>query len=115
MNKNKEQNLLLEINEKSIFYKIKRFFKKMLKNKNIIVEEQIANNIREEKLESTTKSIESEQNLLKLQSKYRKGEIKEEQLTLEQINSLCKLYDKQIFELKKSNEYRKQKLLKYKY
>ena len=46
---------------------------------------------------------------LKLQKQYRSGQIKEE----EQVNSLCALYDKQIANLRKSNEIRKQKLLEY--
>ena len=50
---------------------------------------------------------------LKLQKQYRNGEIKEEQLTQEQINSLSALYDKQIANLRKSNQIRKQKLLEY--
>ena len=58
--------------------------------------------------------IENEETkLLKLQKQYRSGEIKEEELTQEQVNSLCALYDKQIANLKKSNEIRKQKLLEY--
>ena len=60
------------------------------------------------------KNIEDEEtNLLKLQKQYRNGEIKEEELTKEQINSLSALYDKQIANLRKSNELRKQKLLEY--
>ena len=60
------------------------------------------------------KNIEDEETkLLKLQKQYRSGEIKEKELTQEQVNSLCALYDKQIANLKKSNEIRKQKLLKY--
>ena len=60
------------------------------------------------------KNIEDEETkLLKLQKQYRSGEIKEEELSEEQINSLCKLYDKQIANLKKSNDIRKQKLLEY--
>ncbi len=51
--------------------------------------------------------------LLKLQKQYRSGIIKEEDLTEEQIKSLCDLNDKQIADLKKSNEIRKQKLLEY--
>ncbi len=62
------------------------------------------------------KNIEDEEtNLLKLQRKYRSGEIKEEDLTDEQVNSLCKLYDKQISNLRKSNEIKKQKLSVTKY
>ncbi len=60
------------------------------------------------------KNIENEETkLLKLQKQYRKGEIKEEEMTEEQINSLIALYDKQIANLKKSNQMRKQKLLEY--
>lgn len=51
--------------------------------------------------------------MLKLQKQYRKGEIKEEDLTETQYKSLCDLYDRQISNLKKSNEIRKQKLLQY--
>ena len=60
------------------------------------------------------KNIEDEETkLLKLQKQYRSGEIKEEELTEEQVNSLCALYDKQMEILRKSNETRKQKLLEY--
>ena len=60
------------------------------------------------------KNIEDEETkLLKLQKQYRSGEIKEEELSEEQVKSLCKLYDKQIANLKKSNDIRKQKLLEY--
>ena len=48
-----------------------------------------------------------------LQQQYRSGEIKEDDLTEEQINSLCALYDRQIANLRNSNEMRKQKLLEY--
>ena len=50
---------------------------------------------------------------VKLQKKYRSGEIKEEDMTEEQIKSLCDLYDKQIAILKKSNKLRKQRLYEY--
>jgi len=60
------------------------------------------------------KNIETEETkLLKLQKRYRSGEINENDLSNEQINSLNKLYDKQIANLKKSNEIRKEKLLQY--
>ena len=38
---------------------------------------------------------------------------KQIELTEEQVNSLCSLYDRQIANLRKSNEMRKQKLLEY--
>ena len=58
-------------------------------------------------------SKKEETKLLKIQKQYRSGEIKEEELTEEQVKSLCELYDKQIANLRKSNEIRKQKLLEY--
>lgn len=51
--------------------------------------------------------------ILELQRLFREGKIKEEDLTSEQINELGKLYDRQIEELRISNEYRKKKLLQY--
>lgn len=60
------------------------------------------------------KDIENEENeLLNLQKQYRSGKIKEKEMTKDQIKRLCNLYDKQILELKKSNDTRKQKLLEY--
>ena len=58
------------------------------------------------------RNVENEETkLLKLQKQYRSGEIKEEELTEEQVNSLCALYDKQIEKLRESNAIRKRKLL----
>ena len=60
------------------------------------------------------KDIENEENeLLNLQKQYRSGKIKEKEMTKDQIKRLCNLYDKQILELKKSNDTRKQKFLEY--
>ena len=41
------------------------------------------------------------------------SKIDEKDLSIDQISALNKLYDKQIADLKKSNEARKQKLLQY--
>ncbi len=60
------------------------------------------------------KNIETEETeILKLQKEYRNGKIDEKDLSIDQISALNKLYDKQIADLKKSNEARKQKLLQY--
>ena len=60
------------------------------------------------------KNIENDETrLLKLQKQYRNGEIKEEDMTKEQVQQLCDLYDRQISDLEKSNEARKKKLLEY--
>lgn len=123
MKENTQEKSLVQVYENGIFYKIKKFFKNLFNRNN-----NTANNyaiVKEDKsiLESentknyfmeSIKNIEDEETkLLKLQKQYRSGEIKEEELSEEQINSLCKLYDKQIANLKKSNDIRKQKLLEY--
>lgn len=123
MKENTQEKSLVQVNENSIFYKIKKFFKNLFHKdtefqSNVIVEENISNNIENETKKSvfmeSIRNIENEETkLLKLQKQYRSGEIKEEDLTEEQVNSLCNLYDKQIASLRKSNEMRKQKILKY--
>ena len=61
------------------------------------------------------KNVENkEEKLLKLQKQFRSGQIKEEELTQEQIISLCDLYDKQIANLRKLNEDRKSKIMRIK-
>ena len=122
MKKNTQEKSLVQVNENGIFYKIKSFFKNLFnrnntannyaivkEDKSIVESENTKNTFME-----SIKNIENEETkLLKLQKQYRSGEIKEEELTQEQVNSLCALYDRQIANLKKSNEIRKQKLLEY--
>ena len=60
------------------------------------------------------KNIENEETkLLILQKQYRTGQLKEEDLTQEQITLLCDLYDRQISNLKKANKNKKNKILQY--
>lgn len=122
MDKNTDEKSLVKINENSIFYKIKQFFRNLFrKNETVVTADSAeANNIINSDEAKTNsfmdeiKKVENEETkLLKLQKQYRSGEIKEEDLTEEQVNSLCALYDKQIANLRKSNEIRKQKLLEY--
>ena len=122
MKENTDEKSLLKVNENSIFYKIKQFFRNLFHKNDIadnIATVDVNSSITTDEDKKNTfmeniKKIEDEETiLLKLQKKYRNGEIKEEDLTDEQVNSLCKLYDKQIANLKKSNEIRKQKLLEY--
>ena len=121
MKENTDEKSLVKINENSIFYKIKQFFKKLFYKKetinNITVETNkviLQNDNKKNKFMEEIKNIEDEETLLlKLQKKFRSGEIKEEELTEEQVKSLCELSDKQIANLRKSNEIRKQKLLEY--
>ena len=123
MKENIPEKSLVQVNENSIFYKIKKFFRNLFYKdteieSNIIIEENVSSNIEKETKKSafmeSIKNIENEETkLLKLQKQYRNGEIKEEELTQEQVNSLCNLYDKQIANLRKSNEMKKQKILEY--
>ena len=124
MKKNSQEKRLITVNENSIFYKIKTFFKNLFnprKNVENVLRVEEAVNIKSENQNNIDSFIESIRNieneetkLLKLQQQYRRGEIKEETLTKEQVNALCSLYDKQIANLRKSNEIRKKNLLEYK-
>ena len=120
MSKNTNELSLVKKDSDNIFYKIKIFFKKLFYKENVII-----NNVSNDITETTEynkkiflenlKQIESKDiNILELQRKYRNKDIKEEDLTEEQINSLCELYDKQIFSMKKEIELKKQKILNYK-
>lgn len=121
MKENTDEKSLVRVNKNSIFYKIKRFFKNLFNKRhsadNYLVEETTVIKQDADKknqfMEQIRKIEDEETILLKLQKQYRNGEIKEEDLTDEQVSSLCKLYDKQISNLKKSNKIRKQKLLEH--
>ena len=94
MKENTDEKSLVKINENSIFYKIKQFFKKLFYKKetinNITVETNkviLQNDNKKNKFMEEIKNIEDEETLLlKLQKKFRSGEIKEEELTEEQVN-----------------------------
>ena len=122
MKENTQEKSLVQVNENGIFYKIKSFFKNLFNRNNnttnyaIVKEDKSiveSENTKNAFMESVKNIEDEETKLLKLQKQYRSGEIKEEELTQEQVRSLCALYDKQIANLKKSNEIRKQKLLEY--
>ena len=123
MDNNTNEKSLVQINNKGIFSKIKLFFKNIFsknKSQNTIVKENITNtdnqndNKKEQFIEDIKKIEDKDTILLKLQKDFREGKIKEEDLSEEQSIALCQLYDKQIAELKKSNEMKKQKILTYK-
>lgn len=123
MKENTQEKSLVQVNENSIFYKIKSFFRNLFHRKQVVNEVNvIENNIEEQTekenaknffMEEIRKIEDEETKLLKLQQKYRSGEIKGEELSEKQILALGKLYDKQIAELRKYNEREKQKLLEY--
>lgn len=123
MRENTQEKSLIAVNKNSILYKIKCFFKNLFhkssndENNMLVDESNISNAESDNKksafMESIKKIEDDETKLLKLQKMYRSGEITEEDMTEEQIDSLCTLYDKQIAKLRKSNEIRKNRLLEY--
>lgn len=115
MKKSTKGKMLITLNEKNIFYKIKRFFYELFNKE---TKKSLENYSVNENTEARNKFIESLKNidneegqLLELQKKYRSGKIKEEELTEKQICALCELYDRQIANLKKSNSIKKKKIL----
>ena len=121
MSEKTREKSLIKVNDNSLFYKIKNFFRKLfcknntIENANVIKNnEEIEKQTRKDSFMEQIKTIENDETrLLKLQKQYRSGEIREEDLTEEQVNCLCELYDKQIANLRKSNKIRKERLLKY--
>lgn len=119
MKENTQEKKLMKKNENSIVYKIKQFFMKLFNKKDIAVEEW------EEQQDCTHKNNSAfkekmkveelnETQVLELQQKYRDGDINLKELTNEQIDKLCDLYDKQIEELKKNIESKRGAIEKYK-
>jgi len=116
-----KEKSLVKVNETNIFHRLKNFFMNFFKKKkDIVVEEETSTIIKQEPVKSESSFIESIKNmsseeiaLLELQKKYKSGEIAEEEMTEEQVDALCDLYDRQNEELRRSNEYRKQKILEY--
>ncbi len=115
--KDKKEKSLIIVDRSNFFYKIRKFFYNWFKKEMQDKQKNQENiNDKKEQFKKYVKNIEDEENkLLKLQKMYRNGDIKEEELTQIQIKKLCDLYDKQIRNLRKTNEYRKQKVLEYRY
>ena len=119
MRKNLEEKSLIIVNEKNIFHKIKMFLINLFARKNTIIDKKHL-----ETIETNENQFNNNQNKIFLDYiknienfyiiiKYENNEISENQLSKEQIGTLIDLYNKQINELRKSNEIRKQKLLQY--
>lgn len=118
MEENTQEKNLVEKNE-GLFSKIKNFFKNLFGKKSN-VENAVVENVSNKKEENNSfkesiKMTETEETkLLDLQTRYRRGEIGESDLTEEQIDALCQLYDKQIEEIKKSIKIKEEKIAEYK-
>ena len=118
MDGNTQEKNLIEKKEKiNLFGKIKNFFKNLFgkkqveENEEIVVEQQESSNEFKDSIKMTE---EQENELLELQKKYRRGEIAENDLTEEQIDALCDLYDKQIEEIKQSIKVKEEIIAEYK-
>ena len=120
MKDNTQEKNLIERDEENIFIKIKNFFKGLFGKKgeevNNTVNEEIEMEMeKSEVFRSNIRNIEiDENNIFELQRRYRKGEIADSELTQEQINALCQLYDSQIADLKRNISAKEQQLAKYK-
>lgn len=115
-----EKNLIEKKEDNNIFIRIKNFFRNIFSKKNDNLIEQSKETVTEEtdngySFKSYIKRTENEETkILDLQNRYRKGEIADDDLTQEQINLLCMLYDRQIEDLKRTIEAKKQQISKYK-
>lgn len=124
MEKDVNENSLIQINRKSIFYKIRMFIINKFKHKNTIpeepqierIEDDISNNKQREIFMQSIRNVENDETkLLNLQKQFENYEIKEEDLSQKQIEKLLNLYNKQIEDLEKTNNYRKEKIMNNKY
>ena len=100
---------------KNFIEKVKAFFKK--KRQEVDENQHENNDIQEKKnvfMDSLKVEESEETKLLKLQKKYRSGEIKEEDLSEEQIAKMIKLYDEQIKNKEKEIEIKKARIAKLK-
>jgi len=115
--KKAEEKHLINVNKKGIFNKIKIFLMKLFRKSKKDLKgdsSKIDKNTKKESFVNSIKIEESEEKeLLRLQEQYRKGKIKEEDLSKEQIDKLCDLYDRQIENLQKEINIRKQEILEY--
>lgn len=120
---NKEKTSLVAIKEDSIFYKIKNFFKKLFFRNEEVMEE---NKVEETRLShnslkksSFLEDIKIQENkefkeLLYLQKLFKMGRIKEKDLSKKERIGLEKLYKQQIYDLNKSINNYKNKIISVK-
>lgn len=120
MKDNTREKNLIERNEDNIFGKIKNFLKNLfgkedIKINNIVSDDMEMEMEKSEYFRSDMRNIDiDENNIFELQRRYQKGEVADNDLTQEQINALCQLYDSQIADLKRSISAKEKQLAKYK-
>lgn len=119
MEENTQEKNLVEKNNKNVFSRIKNFFKNLFgkkDNKQVVeIEENSTNTKENNEFKEYIKMTEDEETkLLDLQARYRRGEIGQNDLTEDQIDALCDLYDKQIEDLRKSIQIKEEKIAEHK-
>lgn len=120
MKDNTREKNLIERNEDNIFGKIKNFLKNLfgkedIKINNIVSDDMEMEMEKSEYFRSDMRNIDiDENNIFELQRRYQKGEVADNDLTQDQINALCQLYDSQIADLKRSISAKEKQLAKYK-
>lgn len=113
MKENTQENNLVEKNENNLLDKIKKFFNNLFnKKRNDVCEQEktVESKENNEFKENIKIAENSEEELLELQRKFQDGEIVEGELTNEQIDALCELYDRQIAEIQKNIDIVKQRI-----
>ena len=119
MKENTQEKKLMKKNENSIISKIKRFFTKLFNKQDEVVEVGEEQQDYAQKNNSAFKDnmkVEelTEERVLELQQKYRNGDVSLKELTNEEIDKLCELYDEQISELQKRIESKRSIIEEYK-
>lgn len=104
------KNNKLIIYKKSIFRKIIDFFKKIFSKEEVVQNEDII--VNNDKNDSFIKNIQIKENkeelrVLQLKQQYENGEIDEEDMSDEDVDKLCQLYEKETDELNADTERRK--------
>lgn len=107
----KEEKMLIEIKEKNIFTRVINFIKRAFfkRQKQDLPQAELYNNDN-----SFIKQLEENKNTLDMQKRFESGELKEADLTETEKNSLMKLYNEQIIDLKRDIENYKSALNSYK-
>ncbi|MBQ2835709.1 MAG: hypothetical protein IJE68_02595 [Clostridia bacterium] len=116
MGENTQEKNLIKKEKVSLFGKIKNFFKNLFGKKQAEVNDEpevVSEESNNQFIDYIKMTEDEETKLLELQRKYRRGEIAENDLTDEQIDALCNLYDKQINDLKVSIKIKEDKISEY--
>ena len=114
MGENTQEKNLVEKKEKGLLNKIRNFFKNLFGKKQVEENEEIVVENNNQFKESIKMTEDEEAKLLDLQKRYHRGEIAENDLTDEQIDALCDLYDKQIEEIKSTIKMKEEQIAEYK-